>query len=127
MNTRYILESQDSHIKVTIFNDYVPTLENQMELWSSIITACRERKCSRVLTKALPNPTRKIDPIRTYHSAVRATQDLSLKIAFYYPGLSLDDTTQFVNTVARNEGTSIEFFSDERAAIEWLLSEYNYS
>jgi hypothetical protein len=54
-------------------------------------------------------------------SGEQISQSVSgLLMACYFQGYKADELTEFFKTVARNRGTSVEFFSDLEEALRWL-------
>jgi hypothetical protein len=120
MSTALSVEFRGSYLHVTLGPDYEITPAGTTELWSTVAKACAEHRCTTVLAEGNVI-ARRMNTNSAFESGSLAGRAVAgLKLAFCMYGHRPDELTEFFKTVARNRGARVQFFSDRRAALEWL-------
>jgi hypothetical protein len=120
MNTNFTMEFSGTYIHVRLTPGYEISSESMYRLWTDLAEFVRKYDCRRVLAEGLM-PSRRMNMAGAFISGEQISQSVSgLLMACYFKGYKADELTEFFKTVARNRGTSVEFFSDQEEAFQWL-------
>jgi len=120
MNTNFAIEFCGTYIHVRLTPGYEISSESMNRLWIDLGEFIRTYNCHRVLAEGLM-PSRRMNMAGAFISGEQISQAVSgLLMACFFDGYKADELTEFFKTVARNRGTSIEFFSNRDEALQWL-------
>ena len=120
MDTSFDVDVHPSYLHIKHPPGFVISAENTEIIWGRIKEVCRENGVTKVLVEA-QSPTRQLDTMSAFDSGRILAETLSgLTIAMCFHDYQFDELTSFFKTVAQNRGVKIEYFSDLRAALEWL-------
>jgi len=120
MNTSFTMEFCGTYIHVQHAPGYEISPENMNRLWTDLAGFISKYNCHRVLSEGLM-PSRKMNMAGAFISGEQISQTVSgLLMACFFQGYKADELTEFFKTVARNRGTTIEFFSNREEAMQWL-------
>jgi hypothetical protein len=120
MNTNFTMEFCGTYIHVRLTPGYEISSESMYRLWTDLAAFSRTYECRRVLAEGLM-PNRRMNMAGAFISGEQVAKCVSgLLMACYFQGYTADELTEFFKTVARNRGTSVEFFSDREEAFQWL-------
>jgi hypothetical protein len=120
MSTNFTMEFCSTYIHVRLTPGYEISPESMYRLWTDLAGFSRAYACHRVLAEGLM-PSRRMNMAGAFISGEQVSQSVSgLMMACYFDGYKADELTEFFKTVARNRGTSVEFFSDREEAYQWL-------
>jgi hypothetical protein len=114
------MEFCSTYIHVRLTPGYEISWESMCRLWTDLAGFIHTYDCHRVLAEGFM-PSRQMNMSGAFISGKQVSQTVSgLLMACYFEGYKADELTEFFKTVARNRGTSIEFFSNLEEACQWL-------
>ena len=123
MNVNYSVDFCGGHVHIVHHEPIVINPELGDRMWPEIEKACRQHACNKVLVEATVE-ARNVDTIDVFEAGTTVA-DLSPRpiLAFCFHGREPDELTEFFETVARNRGVNVEFFTDCDSAKRWLASQ----
>jgi hypothetical protein len=120
MNVNYSVDFKNGRVHFIHHEPIVLSPQLGDVMWPEIEKACRQHECRKVLVEATIE-SRNLDTIAVFDAGITVSE-LSPRpiIAFCFRGREPDELTEFFETVAKNRGVNVEFFSDCDSAEKWL-------
>ena len=120
MKFNYSVDLHDDHVHIVHHEPIILSPELGNVMWPELENACRQHDRRKVLVEATVE-ARNVDTTDVF-DAGSAVAELSPRpvIAFCFLGREPDELTEFFETVAKNRGVNVEFFTDRERAEKWL-------
>ena len=126
MAAEFSIQAQADHIRVEITGNRVAGryVHDMVAGWSRVANECRARNCNRILgINRLSGTAPTADAFQIAEAIPPMFRGTSVRLAQVVLGDAESRTAnQFAEDVTVNRGFNARNFSDERAALAWLLS-----